>query len=327
MTRLRTRSSPNGKRRRGRLPSASCSRCRPRRISTWRESIAFCALPRVTISRSICSAATTWTWGPALIDGHPQTRFVIDHLGFYQPRTKPAPANVWADLPKVLELARRPNAAIKVSGVCTMSREPFPYPDIWDPLARVFDAWGFERCLWGTDWTRTFSLVNYEQGVEPFRLTDRLNDSERAMLMGPLIRKILPAVKDDELRSSRVGWDLFTVLSIVGKVCIIDADTHFLPPDTYRRVTASSAVLRREGTARKIVRDPKSRAPWSRAPRWRRWSPPWPPARRPKAMKPPHGWPGEPPEPRCSAGLIRRGAPQLSPRNSMLPLSWGPRLT
>jgi predicted TIM-barrel fold metal-dependent hydrolase len=97
---------------------------------------------------------------------------------------------VWADLPKVLELARRPNAAIKVSGVCTMSREPFPYADIWDPLARVFDAWGFERCLWGSDWTRTFALVNYEQAIEPFRLTDRLNDSERAMLMGGACAKV-----------------------------------------------------------------------------------------------------------------------------------------
>jgi hypothetical protein len=27
-------------------------------------------------------------------------------------------------------------------------------------------------------------LVNYEQAVEPFRLTALLNDSERAMLMG-----------------------------------------------------------------------------------------------------------------------------------------------
>jgi L-fuconolactonase len=43
------------------------------------------------------------------------------------------------------------------------------YPDIWDPLARVFDAWGFDRCLWGTDWTRAFAVVNYEQAVEPFR--------------------------------------------------------------------------------------------------------------------------------------------------------------
>ena len=52
------------------------------------------------------------------------------------------------------------------------------------PLSRVFDAWGFERCLWGTDWTRAFAVVNYEQAVEPFRRTDRLSDSERAMLMG-----------------------------------------------------------------------------------------------------------------------------------------------
>ena len=53
-----------------------------------------------------------------------------------------------------------------------------------DPLARPFDAWGFERCLWGTDWTRAFAVVNYAQAVEPFLRTDRLSERERAMLMG-----------------------------------------------------------------------------------------------------------------------------------------------
>jgi hypothetical protein len=38
--------------------------------------------------------------------------------------------------------------------------------------------------LWGTDWTRAFAVVNYEQAVEPFLRTDRLSDTERAMLMG-----------------------------------------------------------------------------------------------------------------------------------------------
>lgn len=122
--------------------------------------------------------------GAALIDRHPETRFIIDHLGILQPNAPPAPPAPWADLPKVLDLARRPNLVIKVSGACTLSQKPYPYPDIWDPLARVFDAWGFERCLWGTDWTRAYAVVNYEQAVEPFRLTDRLSDSERAMLMG-----------------------------------------------------------------------------------------------------------------------------------------------
>jgi predicted TIM-barrel fold metal-dependent hydrolase len=120
----------------------------------------------------------------ALIDRHPESRFIIDHLGLMQPRTPPAPPQPWAELPKLLDLAKRPNAVVKVSGACTLSREPYPFPDIWDPLARVFDAWGFERCLWGTDWTRAFAVVNYEQAVEPFRQTDRLSASERALLMG-----------------------------------------------------------------------------------------------------------------------------------------------
>jgi predicted TIM-barrel fold metal-dependent hydrolase len=123
--------------------------------------------------------------GTALIDRHPDTRFIIDHLAIMQPRTPDTRApQPWADLPKVLDLAKRPNAVIKISGACTLSQKPYPFPDIWDPLARVFDAWGFDRCLWGTDWTRAFAVVNYEQAVEPFRVTDRLSDSERAMLMG-----------------------------------------------------------------------------------------------------------------------------------------------
>ena len=127
--------------------------------------------------------------GIALVDRHPETRFIIDHLGLMQPRTPPAPAEPWAELPKVLDLAKRQNAVIKVSGACTLSNEPYPYPDIWDPLARVFDAWGFERCLWGSDWTRAYAVCNYEQAVKPFVETDRLTDSERAMLMGGACEK------------------------------------------------------------------------------------------------------------------------------------------
>ncbi len=121
---------------------------------------------------------------PAVIDRHPDARFIIDHLGLMQPRTPPAPPQPWAELPKLLDLAKRPNAVVKVSGACTLSKEPYPFPDIWDPLERVFDAWGIDRCLWGTDWTRAFAVINYAQGVEPFRVTQRLTDSERAMLMG-----------------------------------------------------------------------------------------------------------------------------------------------
>ena len=109
---------------------------------------------------------------------------MVDHLAILQPRTPPAPLEPCADLPKVLDLAKRENAVIKVSGACTLSREPYPFEDIWDPLARVFDAWGFGRCLWGTDWTRAHAVVSYEQGVRPFLETDRITADEREMLMG-----------------------------------------------------------------------------------------------------------------------------------------------
>ena len=99
-------------------------------------------------------------------------------------RGPPAPADAWADLPKLLALAAHPNIVVKISGACTLSHEPFPYKDIWDPLFRVFDAFGLDRCMWGTDWTRAVKLLTYKQGVEAFRVTDRLSDSDRATLMG-----------------------------------------------------------------------------------------------------------------------------------------------
>ena len=121
---------------------------------------------------------------------NPGTRLVIDHLGLQQPFEPPAPAQPFADLPKVLALAAHPNVAIKITGACTLSHEPFPYRDIWDPLGRIFDAFGMDRCLWGTDWTRAVALLTYAQGVEAFRVTDRLSDGDRAALMGGTLSRV-----------------------------------------------------------------------------------------------------------------------------------------
>jgi L-fuconolactonase len=96
----------------------------------------------------------------------------------------------FADLPKLLPLAAHDNVAVKISDACTLSREPFPYKDLWDPLGRVFDAFSFDRGMWGTDWTRAVGLLTYEQGVQAFRVTDRLSDSDRALLMGDTLQRV-----------------------------------------------------------------------------------------------------------------------------------------
>jgi L-fuconolactonase len=121
---------------------------------------------------------------------NPDTRLVIDHVGIPQPFEPPAPPEPFADLPAVLALAKSPNVVLKITGACTLSHQPYPYKDIWDPLGRIFDAWGLDRCLWGTDWTRAVGLLTYKQGVDAFRVTDRLSDSDRETLMGGTLRRV-----------------------------------------------------------------------------------------------------------------------------------------
>jgi predicted TIM-barrel fold metal-dependent hydrolase len=121
---------------------------------------------------------------------NPDTRLVIDHLGLPQPHEPPEPTEPFADLPKLLALAPHDNVAVKITGACTLSHESFPYKDLWDPLWRIFDAFGLVRCMWGTDWTRAVALLTYEQGVEAFRVTDRLSDTDRTVLMGDTLQRI-----------------------------------------------------------------------------------------------------------------------------------------
>ena len=121
---------------------------------------------------------------------NPQTMLVIDHLGLQQPFAPPPPAQPFADLPKLLALAAHDNVAVKISGACTLSHEPFPYQDIWDPLFRIFDAFGMNRCIWGTDWTRAVALLTYKEAVEAFRVADRLSEGDRAALMGETLTRI-----------------------------------------------------------------------------------------------------------------------------------------
>ena len=125
-----------------------------------------------------------------LADMHPNTQMVIDHLGIVQPHLPPVPEDPFADLDKVISLSKHANVVIKISGAGTLSHQPFPYADIWEPLGKIFNAFGLDRCIWGTDWTRAVEFLTYQEGVDAFRVTDSLSDSERQILMGGSLSKI-----------------------------------------------------------------------------------------------------------------------------------------
>ena len=121
---------------------------------------------------------------------NPDTQLVIDHIGLQQPMVPPAPSQPWAQLPKLLALAPHKNIVVKISGGCTLSHEKFPYKDIRAPLGRIFDAFGLDRCMWGTDWTRAIKLLTYKEGVDAFRASDWLSASDRETLMGGTLSKV-----------------------------------------------------------------------------------------------------------------------------------------
>ena len=121
---------------------------------------------------------------------NPNTQIVVDHLGLQQPYEAPPLENSFGDLPAVLALAECKNIAIKLTGAGTLSKQSYPYADIWPSIRKILDAFGLERCMWGTDWTRAIKILSYQQGVDALRLTDHLTEHERAQLMGGNLKKI-----------------------------------------------------------------------------------------------------------------------------------------
>ena len=75
---------------------------------------------------------------------------VIDHFG----RIDAAAGPGQEPFAVLLELARRPNFWIKLSGADRISRSGFPYEDV-APFARRLAAAAPERLLWGSDWPHT----------------------------------------------------------------------------------------------------------------------------------------------------------------------------
>ena len=109
------------------------------------------------------------------------------HDSSLRPAARPQPFD---DLPNVLALAQHENLAIKITGACTYSHEAFPYATsgIRWPACSMPSA-STVACGAPTGPVRS-ALLTYKQGVDAFRVTDRLSDSDRATLMGGSLQQI-----------------------------------------------------------------------------------------------------------------------------------------
>ena len=65
-------------------------------------------------------------------------------------------------------LAKYPNVSVKLSSAPLISSEPYPFRDVTPHIKRLFDAYGPQRCYWGTDVTNSLAKATYRQRVTQF---------------------------------------------------------------------------------------------------------------------------------------------------------------
>lgn len=97
---------------------------------------------------------------------HPGLKMHIDHIGRGGGRADLKDDAIYANLDEMLALAKLPNVAVKLSGAPSTSSQPYPYTNIHVYLRRIIEAFGPDRCFWGTDITRM--PISYRQCVTMF---------------------------------------------------------------------------------------------------------------------------------------------------------------
>lgn len=95
---------------------------------------------------------------------HPGLRIIIDHMGLNREKDDEAAAA----MDRLLPLADLANLYVKVTSIPFYSTEPYPHPALHPPLKRMINAFGPQRCFWGTDISRLWSVTTYGQCVTLF---------------------------------------------------------------------------------------------------------------------------------------------------------------
>jgi predicted TIM-barrel fold metal-dependent hydrolase len=127
-----------------------------------------------------------------IAERHPQLNLIIDHMSLTADVKKSNMTTSAID--QTVALAKYPNVSCKMSASPGHSSEPYPFRDMNVHLRRVFDAFGPQRCYWGTDMTNSFAKATYRQRMTHFtEQLDFLSDDDKDWIMG---RAIL----------ARLGW-------------------------------------------------------------------------------------------------------------------------
>ncbi len=97
------------------------------------------------------------------------------------------------ELKKLLALARYPRVYVKLSHLWSLSKQDYPYRDTHDQVRRLYDAFGPERLMWGTDWPGVEEYCGYARALALYRDEIKFfTDDDRKWILGATALKLWP---------------------------------------------------------------------------------------------------------------------------------------
>ncbi len=121
-----------------------------------------------------------------LIERYPDLDVVIDHMA-------DCPIDQPAELKKLVALARFPRVYVKISHTWSLSRQPYPFRDTHDQVHKLYDAFGPQRLMWGTDWPICERWCTYAQTLSVVRDEMKfLNAEDKLWILGKTVERIWP---------------------------------------------------------------------------------------------------------------------------------------
>ena len=97
-----------------------------------------------------------------LLESHDNLDVVIDHMGDVHPDDA-------VGRETLMGLARFPRVYVKISHTWSISKEGYPWSDTHGLVEEVYQSFGAERIMWGTDWPVCLSNAEYGQTLSSVR--------------------------------------------------------------------------------------------------------------------------------------------------------------
>jgi predicted TIM-barrel fold metal-dependent hydrolase len=121
-----------------------------------------------------------------LADKFPDLTIVIDHMA-------DCPIDRPDLLDLLLQLKRYPRLFVKISHTWSLSRQPFPFRDTFSQVKALYDHFGPQRLMWGTDWPVSLRHVSYPQTLEIVRdHMTFLSDEDKSWILSRTVERVWP---------------------------------------------------------------------------------------------------------------------------------------